>query len=278
MNYQIVSDSSANLLPQSGRLAIAPLKIMVSGREFVDDDTLDVNEMIDVLRYTQGKSTTACPSIADWLSAFGNAEFVFCFTITSRLSGSANAARLAREEYRVTHPGRKVYLFDTLSTGPEMRLLIERTVALLECGVSPEDTASLIRSYMRRTKLIFSLKSLKNLANNGRVSPIIAKLASALGVSLIGRASQKGELAQLSKCRGERRTLEKIVLHMKELGYTGGRVVIDHCRNEEGASQLAALLHTAFPAASVHIGQTRGLCSFYAESGGLMIGFEGGEE
>jgi len=33
-----------------------------------------------------------------------------------------------------------------------------------------------------------------------------------------------------------------------------------------------------FPAASVVIGETGALCSFYAESGGLLVGFEGGEK
>ena len=63
---------------------------------------------------------------------------------------------------------------------------------------------------------------------------------------------------------------------MKEKGYIGGTVVLDHCFNEPAANVLKTLIHSEFPNANVRIEKTTGLCSFYAEKGGLMIGFERG--
>ena len=91
---------------------------------------------------------------------------------------------------------------------------------------------------------------------------------------IIGRASEQGELEILSKCRGEKRALEKIVSHMQEMGYSGGPVRLDHCHNTAVAVQLRSLIRAQYPEADVQIGQTYGLCSFYAEKGGLMLGFE----
>lgn len=62
---------------------------------------------------------------------------------------------------------------------------------------------------------------------------------------------------------------------MAERGYVGGRVRIAHCQAREGADMLRFMLLDAWPGTDVQIAPTRGLCSFYAESGGLMIGFEG---
>jgi fatty acid-binding protein DegV len=61
---------------------------------------------------------------------------------------------------------------------------------------------------------------------------------------------------------------------MKELGYAGARVCIDHCNNEEAAKKFAEIVHLEYPEANIKMGETYGLCSFYAEEGGLMIGFE----
>ena len=63
---------------------------------------------------------------------------------------------------------------------------------------------------------------------------------------------------------------------MTSLGYEGGKVRISHCLNENAANQLKESILVLYPQADVQIRPTGGLCSFYAEAGGLMIGFEGG--
>ena len=63
---------------------------------------------------------------------------------------------------------------------------------------------------------------------------------------------------------------------MKEQGYAGNKVLIHHCQNEPAAKELKKQLLQMYPGADIRIGKTRGLCSFYAEKGGLMAGFEDG--
>jgi len=65
---------------------------------------------------------------------------------------------------------------------------------------------------------------------------------------------------------------------MLKTGFTGGRVRIHHCNNEDGANVLRAMIREQFPFAEVIIQKTRGLCSFYAEEGGLLVGYEGTEK
>jgi fatty acid-binding protein DegV len=61
---------------------------------------------------------------------------------------------------------------------------------------------------------------------------------------------------------------------MKAEGFCDGRVSIAHCRNAEMASQLKDLILSAYGDASVEVHETKGLCSFYAENGGILVGFE----
>ena len=61
---------------------------------------------------------------------------------------------------------------------------------------------------------------------------------------------------------------------MKVEGYDGGRVYVSHCENEASAKALAELIKSEHPDAEIKIYPTRGLCSFYAELGGILVGFE----
>ena len=95
MNYKIVADSSSDILTLDGiSFESAPLKIITDAREFVDNAELDVPEMLEFLKSYKGKSHTSCPNAGEYIEAFGDADAVFCITITSNLSGSCNAARV----------------------------------------------------------------------------------------------------------------------------------------------------------------------------------------
>ncbi len=275
MHYKIVADSSADLKSLgSFPYASAPLKIITSEKEYVDDADLNVEGMVmDLLSY-KGKSSTACPGVGDWLETFGDAERIFCLTISGSLSGSYNSARMAKQDYEEKHPDRRVHVIDTLSTGPEMKLIMEKIIELVQAGADFDTICTEIESYRKRTHLLFMLESLKNLANNGRVNVAVAKVIGLLGIRMVGKASDEGTLQPLDKCRGEQSALRAIVKRLYEMGYQGGKLCISHCLNEAAALQLKAQILKDFISAKIEIYKTGGLCSFYAEKGGMLIGFE----
>lgn len=276
MNVKIVADSSANLPHLTGiAYACVPLKIVTDEKEYVDDAALDIAAMVSELEAYKGRSGTACPSVGDWLEAFGDAEFVFTVAITSNLSGCHNAALQAKDVYEDMHPDRHVCCLDSLSTGPEMVLVVEKLRELIDAGLDFETVEAQVREYMKKTHLLFSLESLNNLARNGRVSKVAAKAAGILGIRVVGKASDVGTLQQLHKCRGEKKALETMLAEMEQHGFTGGKVRIAHGLNENGAQALLKLIRASYPDIEATIVPFSGLCCFYAERGGLLIGFEG---
>ncbi len=276
MDRVIAADSSADLLSLPGvRFASVPLKIVTAEREYKDDGALDVDAMVRELAAYRGRSGSSCPNVQDWLDAFGGAAEVFAVTITSALSGAWASAVQAGEEYKRLRPGARVHILDSLSTGPEMQLMVEKLRALTMEGAGFDETAAAVEDYRRHTHLLFCLESMKNLARNGRTSPAAAALAGVLGIRVVGAASREGTLELLHKSRGRRAALDTLARTMRERGYAGGSVRIAHCQNREGADALRSMLLDSWPEADIRLTPTRGLCSFYAESGGLMVGFEG---
>lgn len=276
MAYRIAVDSSANLPTLDGvDFANAPLTIITDERQFVDDQNIDLDGMIRYLAAYKGRSGTSCPNVGDWLNAFGDAQGVFVVTITSALSGSCGSALQAKDVYLQMHPDRKVCVLDSLSTGPEMGLIALKLRELINAGLDFDQIETQIRDYMaNHSHLIFVLKSLNNMSRNGRVSPIVAKAVGLLGIHIVGIASDTGTLQSLHKTRGEKSAVKLMLDEMKKRGFTGGKVRIDHCQNSSGAVAFADLIRAEFPGCEIHVGETTGLCSFYAEVGGLMVGYE----
>ena len=274
MQYKIISDSSCNVLTMPREdFATVPLKILAA-REYVDDAALDVDAMIEDLKNYKGKSSSSCPNVGEWLEAFGDGEFIFGITITKHLSGSYNAAVNAAQTYMREHPGRKVFIFDSLSAGPELMLLVEKIRACEAAGDDFETTKEKVLDYHNHLHTLFSLESLTNLARNGRINPAVAKIASVLGIRVVGEASG-GQLSLVHKPRGPRKTTSTLVSMMKERGFAGGRLRVSHCRAEEAVLSLRDAVLAQFPGTNFSMEPTTALCSYYAEEGGFIIAMEG---
>lgn len=273
-DFKIVADSSVDITRlKDVDFASAPLKIITDNSQYVDDKTLDVNRMLKELYEYKGRSSTSCPSSCDWLDCFGEAKYVFCVSLTSKLSGSYNAAVIAKNDYEEANPERRVYVVDSLSAGPGVRMLVEKLRELIIEGYEFDDICRMIEEYKEKTELYFILESLNNFANNGRVSPSVAKMASMLGIRILGKAYD-GELKPLLKSCGEKKSLAALLERLENAGYRGGKLRIAHCLNEDAAMKIAIETRKKYEESDIKIYSTRGLCSFYAEKGGLLVGFE----
>ena len=275
MRIKIVADSSANLPSLQGvSYASVPLKLVTDQKEFVDDETLDCRGMMDYLSQYKGRSGSSCPNVGEWIEAFSDAEGIFTLAISRSMSGSHNSALQAKEVYEEEHPDRKVCCLDTLTTGPELVLFAEKIRELNDQGLEFHDIKAQMKAYMEKTHMMFMLSSVSNLAKNGRVNPLIAKAVGILNIRIVGQASDSGTFQQIHKSRGEKKGLESLYNLMKDNGYQGGKVRIHHVFNEESAVALKDMVLADYPGADVTIAPTTGLCSFYAEQGGLMVGTE----
>ena len=274
MKFKIVADSSSCIfdVEDCNYYSSVPLKI-ISNKEYVDTKELNVRQMVDELKVYKGKTGSSCPNCAEWVEAFGDADGVFAITITSRLSGSYDAACMAKKEYEEAHPGAKVKVIDSLSAGPQLKMLVDKIVELINEGKDYDIICTEIDEYFPHAQLLFSLQSVDNLAKNGRVNPVIAMAVNALGIRIVGIALD-GRLEQLHKVRGEKKAMNALYEEMKARKFTGSKVLIGHCFNKPAVELLSSHIKADHPECHIEEIPLGGLCSFYAEEGGLMVGFE----
>ena len=277
MKWRIVSDSSCDIFeldhkPDDLCFSTVPFVITVDDKDYVDDEDLDVSELVKAMASSK-KSFTSCPSPAEWIREFGDDGDVFAVTISANLSGSYNSACTAREMILEQDPGRNIEILNSRGTGPSLNMIIYKLRELSGRGLSFEEVKTEIHKYMEDHKLIFALSSYHNLVNNGRMPKIAGIVLGHLGLWGVGIASEEGTIKMKKIAKGGRKTLQVIMADLKERIADKGCVVISHCENDEFADKLKKAVQSAYADMEVRIMKTRGLCSYYAEKGGIIVGF-----
>ena len=170
-------------------------------------------------------------------------------------------------------PDRKIEILNSRGTGPSLNMIIYKLRDLISQQLSFEEVSQEIHKFMDDHKLIFALSSYHNLVNNGRMPKIAGIVLGHLGLWGVGIASEEGTIKMKKIAKGGKRTLQVIMNDFKERVADKGCVVISHCENEEFASNLKKAVESAYADMEVRIMRTRGLCSYYAERGGIIVGF-----
>lgn len=275
MKRKIVADSSCDIWELNGvDFAVAPMTISTDNKHYVDNQELDVRLMSEDLAKYKGISHTACPSVGSWLDCYEGYDEVFVVTLTGAMSGTYNSAMTAKGIYEEENENVKVHVFDSLSTGPEMRLLIEKLKEMIEEDLTFEEIIEKGQDYLNHTRLFFALKSLHNFAMNGRVSKAVASAIGVLNISIFATASEEGTIQQISKCRGEKKVVKSMIEHLENAGYHGGKVRISHADNLKLAHNVRDKILELYPHADIIVYPMGGLCTYYAEIGGLLVGCE----
>ena len=272
---KFIADSASDLKQFPGvSFETVPLTLSTDEKAFVDAPDLNVHEVLDYFYSHHGKSFTSCPSMQSWLDAFQGADEIYVVTITSGLSGTYNGACTAKVHYLSEHPDTKICVVDSLATGPGEVLLLEKIAEWKSQGKSFEEISGDIIKYRDSLRLYFGLCSLHNLAQNGRVSKIIASAIGIMNIRILGTASKQGTIDPIAKCRGDKKVVETTMAELKKAGYHGGKIRMCHVENEEIANTIADNIRKEYGNADISIIPARGLCSYYAERGGLILGCE----
>ena len=280
MSWAIIADSSCNLrdyTPQAPDTlyAYAPLKINVGGTEYSDDANLDVAELNRRVAEEKSASSSACPSAGEWAELFRSAENVIVITISANLSGSFEAASMARDLVQ-EEGGHRIHLVNSRAAGGKLEML----VILLDryLTVHPEATFEEACAYIdgieQCSTVLFSLSSYENLTKSGRMPKMAGILANKLSIRVLGTASEEGTIKIVAPTRGQKKMVAKVVQTMEADGYKGGLVCMDHVDNEAGCQEIAAAITAKWPEAEIMIMPCGGLCSYYAEAKGIIIGYD----
>jgi DegV family protein with EDD domain len=286
MKYTLIADSccdlrDADLTHGDITFYTVPLTVQLGPDDYLDEEGLDTQMLVDKMRACKTAAKTACPSPEAFAEKMRlGADRQICVTITSKLSGTYNSARLAAETVMAEDPKKKIFILDTLSATAGQARLLFKLVEFIESGKYDADFDALVAAITAerdKMKTRFVLNDLSNLVKTGRMSKVLGIIASVIPIKLICGEDGKGEIKKYKQALGMRKALEVLAELPGEVAKTDGpdnaSIVITHCHNHEGASVVQKILKSKFGFKNIKILLMRGLATFFANYKGVAVAY-----
>ena len=199
---RFITDSASDMNSSREDVTILPLHIRFGEEEYADGVTISHKEFYEKLIECDTLPTTSLVSPAVFEDAYEQAvsagETVIVITISGKLSGTCQSARIAAEDYEG-----KVFVVDSMNATIGERILVEYGLQLKDQGKSAEEIVSILEKEKSKIHTMGLLDTLEYLKKGGRISPAVALAGSLLSIKPV-IAVENGEVTILGKARGSK--------------------------------------------------------------------------
>ncbi|MCF0112088.1 MAG: DegV family protein [Erysipelotrichaceae bacterium] len=278
MEWGLVLDSSGDILESELKedwldVTVISLVLTADGTDYIDDENLDCRQFSKMLLESK-TSSTACPSPAVFAQEYKKSKNVICITVTGGLSGTYNSAVLGAQMAKEDCPDLNVYVINSRGTGGSIALIALYAKELMRKGLSFEEVCKQAQEYSDGNHLVFTLGDYGALIQTGRMKPLVGTVISALNIRVFATNSPEGTIIVRDKARGVTKIYRAMVEFMlKEKNLDGKPVYISHVNNPEGADTIVRMLKEKCSCLEPMVHECRGLCTYYAREGGIIIAY-----
>jgi DegV family protein with EDD domain len=262
------SDLDAALAAQSG-IGVVPLFVNFGDERFRDGIDLSRAEFFKRMRQGSTLPTTSQPTAAMFEDVYRplveSDRPIVSIHISSKLSGTINAARAAAEQF----PGATIRLVDSMTVTGGCALLALHAAELAVGDGDADAIVAAIEGDKTRQHGYFTVPDLSHVTRTGRIGKAQAVLGGLLKIVPVLRFSN-GEVEVEARVRTFARAQETIVEStLRELGDVAkARIIVMHAHAPEAGAALVEMLRAKLnanpailalaeggPAISVHAGE-----------------------
>ena len=266
MSYEIITDSASNLtrdLLDRYNIRMISYQVTIDGENYdcydPDRDYAQAGkEFYDKMR-NGARVSTSLVNTARFTDFFTpileSGKDIIFVGISSGLSGTVQAARIAAEDLEEEFPGRRVMVIDSLGASLGEGLLVIELSRLRAQGVPMEEAVKWYENHKMNMNHVFTVDDLKYLKRGGRISAAEAIVGSILSIKPVLQADDNGKIIAFSKMRGRKKALMEIanqtVKHIVDPA--SQTIAIAHCDAPEDAEYVAQLVREACPVQDIII-------------------------
>ena len=246
---QLFTDTSANLpveiIDEYG-IEVVPFSYTIDGVEYIPEREFDGKAFYAAMR-TGSEVKTSMVNAGTFIERFKTAldagKDVLYIGMSGGISGTANAALMAKQELDEEYPDRKIVVIDTLAASLGEGMFVIKAAEQLKDGVALDAIEETIRAQVPSMCQSFTVDDLKYLKKTGRVSGAAAIIGNVLSIHPILIGDYEGKIVVKSKVRGMKRTLDALAERYAELVLNKAETIgIAHADNEEGKAYLVQRL------------------------------------
>lgn len=253
MSFTIFVDGSSNLpgrLLRELGIEILPCTYSMDGVPSTYDgslDNFDAHGYYEMLRQG-GRVQTSLLNTQLFLDSFRpvleRGEDAVYFSMSSGISGTCQAARMAAQELLEEFPERTVRVVDSLGSGFGTGLMACKAADLRAAGKTAAQTADIMDADAQNTLQFFTVDDLNFLKRTGRVSGATAMIGTVLNIKPVLWGDPTGHITARSKHRGRKKAMAAIVEEYRSRveDAENQRVAISHGDCPEDAQALADMI------------------------------------
>lgn len=253
MSFTIFVDGSSNLpgrLLRELEIEILPCTYSMDGVPSTYDgslDSFDAHGYYEMLRQG-GRVQTSLLNTQLFLDSFRpvleRGEDAVYFSMSSGISGTCQAARMAAQELLEEFPERTVRVVDSLGSGFGTGLMACKAADLRAAGKTAAQTADIMDADAQNTLQFFTVDDLNFLKRTGRVSGATAMIGTVLNIKPVLWGDPTGHITARSKHRGRKKAMASIVEEYRSRveDAENQRVAISHGDCPEDAQALADMI------------------------------------
>ena len=279
MPIQLIADSCCDVTPAMKRLlglSIASLNITVGEEHYRDDESLNTLALIAKMKACKTPPTTACPTPEEYAALMRQERESFVITLSSKLSGSYNAACVGRQLALEENPDLRIHVFDSESAAAGETRIALFLRDLIDAGMDFDSIVEKTTAFIATMKTHLVLEDLSHLVKNGRISKAAGLLGTMLNIRPIMGENGHGEIIPLEKVRGTANAMRRLVeIVASETAQAAGlTLVLSYCNCLERAQELKKMFLSQCSAIKeVIMVPTNGISTVYADDGGIVVAF-----
>ena len=254
-----------------------PISVHID-RTVFKDGSLDVESLFERVVAARTFPTTAAPSPGAFAAAFRSAaktaESVLCITLSSRISGTFDAAVKAAEVVRLELPDLPLRVMDSRSLAIAEGFVVRSAARAASQGADLAAAATAAAGMINRVHLVGTLDTMQYLAKSGRVPWIVHWVSSALQIKPVLVAQQDG-IRMLARVRTRGKAVERLIMYARRLLAPGqvAHIAVMHSAAREEAETLAERLRRDFDLGELLVTEFTPVMGLHTGPGFLGLAF-----
>ena len=214
-DFVILSDSSCDLpdsVVNEYNIELIPFYVSFDQNTYYKERVeLTIRDFYNTLRKKNVFPKTSLPSVNDYMKIFTSYirenKGIICFCLTSKFSGSYQAAVNAKNILLEEYPDAKIEVINSIQATAGQGLIVLQAAKMQKAGYSMEDTVRKIEILKETARITFFVDTLEYLEKGGRIGKVSALIGGVLNFKPL-IVVKEGELIPYGKIRGRKKALK----------------------------------------------------------------------
>ncbi|MBD3414953.1 MAG: DegV family EDD domain-containing protein [Candidatus Aminicenantes bacterium] len=246
----LVTDSACDIpqhILREHQIHMVPLNLHFKDSVFLDKITITPDQFYEMLKTQRKipKSSQPSPKTIKNLLSFLSTHYdsIIAVTISDKLSGVYKQFIQAAKQIN----GTDIRILDSKHLSASEGLVVLRTAQEIKKGNDFKQITESAREWIKKTKILVDIHTLKYMVRGGRVSPLKGLLAQMLNLKPIISLDEQGKAMAYGKSFSRKSNMKKIIHEIKSMSEKNQiwNYAIVHAQARERAHTYASKLHSA---------------------------------